>query len=412
MKILVIETSQWRSYYADRYRQMVALGGDVHLLCGESEPGAWPSQRIVGSLDIDGLLRMAEEWHAEEQFDGVLTFAEMSVIATAAVAERLGLPGIGVDAARTSRNKFLMRQTHALHDVPRPAFAPVATVAEALSVAADIGYPVILKPTLGASSAFVFRVDSAEELTERFPYANAGIGSMMAFALEASGIDLGPNTLLVEEFLDGSEHLIEGTVWDGEFSTGVMVDRITVEGSTFDDDVHHAPSGLAPEQLTKIHEVVAAAVRAQGLTHCAVHAEVRFHRGVPHILEVAARLGGGSMDGMARLSGGHSPIAAAMDIAVGRRPVLRPYQPTDVHTVGICLLTPPGVINEVLVAEEVTTSEQVFHLHIPSQPGDVVRRPPEGNDMLGYLYVSGASFDEAMSTANRFADSIKVAFAE
>ncbi|KOX27437.1 carboxylate--amine ligase, partial [Saccharothrix sp. NRRL B-16348] len=107
------------------------------------------------------------------------------------------------------------------------------------------GYPVIVKPTLGAGSHFVFRCDDETELTERYEQAARGIQDLFWANSEADGIDLGPNGLLVESFLDGREYLMEAVAWDGEVYLGSVVDRITAEGGTFDDDVHHAPTSMS-----------------------------------------------------------------------------------------------------------------------------------------------------------------------
>ena len=63
------------------------------------------------------------------------TFSESAVPTVAVVAEALGLPGIGLDAARTSRNKLLMRQAHERADIPRPRFRLVRDLASALDTA-------------------------------------------------------------------------------------------------------------------------------------------------------------------------------------------------------------------------------------------------------------------------------------
>src|SRR5262245_5818109 len=112
MKLLAIETRQYLSYFLSRYQQVAALGATLYVLNGEGAADFWPSPRyrVVGSKKIDEMTAEASAWHAEEQFDGVITFSEAGVIAAAAIAEKLGLPGIGVEAAVHSRNKMLMRQ--------------------------------------------------------------------------------------------------------------------------------------------------------------------------------------------------------------------------------------------------------------------------------------------------------------
>jgi biotin carboxylase len=413
VKLLALEAVQNATYYLSRYRQVEQRGADVYVLNGLGDPDFWPAERyrVAGSKHIDDIVAAARAWHAEQHFEGVFTFSESGVVSVAAVAEALGLPGIGVDAARTSRNKLLMRQAHERADIPRPRFRLVPDLAAALATAEEFGYPVILKPTLGAASNFVFRIDSPDELRERFGQAREGMDRMSWFQMEPDGLDPGPHGLLIESFLDGRECLIEALAWDGEVYLGSIVDRVTVEGDTFDDDVHHAPTTLDADQLAAVHRVVTAAAHAQGIRRSAMHAEVRFHRGGPHLLEIAVRPGGGGLDYFSRISAGHCPIRAVMDVARGVRPDVHHYRPTGVHTAGTCLIGGPGEIEQITVPEAVASSDRVFFLKITAKPGDVVLRPPHGNNILGFLCTTGSSFEDAMQAAYELAGQIEVRLA-
>ncbi|HEX8093238.1 ATP-grasp domain-containing protein [Jatrophihabitans sp.] len=410
MKLLALEAVQNAAYYQSRYRQVQDFGAELFVLNGLGEADYWPAQRyrIVGSKHVEDIIAAADAWHAEERFDGVLTFSESAVVTVAAVAEKLGLPGIGVEAARTSRNKLLMRQAHERAGVPRPRFRFAPDVEAALAAAEEFGYPVILKPTLGAASNFVFRVDSPQALTERFAQASEGIAGMAWYRMEPDGLDLGPHGLMIESFLDGPEFLTEALAWDGEVYLGSVVDRVTVEGDTFDDDVHHAPTSLAPDQLAAVHQVITAAAHAQGIRRSVMHAEVRFHQGTPHLLEIAARPGGGGLDYFARISAGYSPIEVLIDVARGVRPQVSHYRPTGVHTAGTCLISAPGRISEITVPTAVSESDRIFFFKITAKPGDLIRRPPAGNNILGFLCTTGESFDDAIQAAKELADQIDV----
>ena len=410
MKLLGLEAVQNATYYLSRYRQVEEFGADLYVMNGLGDPDFWPADRyrLVGSKHIDDIIAAARSWHAVERFDGVLTYSESGVIAVAAVAEALGLPGVGVETARTSRNKLLMRQAHERAGIPRPQFRLVPDLPAALETAEEFGYPVILKPTLGAASNFVFRLDGPDDLRLRYPQALAGMQRMSWYTMEPEGLDLGPHGLLLESFLEGPEMLIEALAWDDEVYLGSIVDRVTVEGDTFDDDVHHAPTALDADRLAAVHRAVTAAAHAQGIRRSAMHAEIRFHHGEPHLLEIAIRPGGGGLDYFARISAGYCPIRATMDVARGVRPDVTHYRPTGVHTAGTCLISGPGRIEEITVPASVANSDKVFFLKITAQPGDVIRRPPYGNNILGFLCTTGSSFDDAMQAAYQLAERIEV----
>jgi ATP-grasp domain/L-amino acid ligase C-terminal domain 2/ATP-grasp N-terminal domain len=410
MRILALEAVQNSTYYQSRYRQVEEYGAELCVLNGIGDPGFWPAgrYRIAGSRHIDDIVAAARSWHAERPFDGVLTFSESAVLTVAVVADALGLPGIGIEAARMSRNKLLMRRAHERAGIPRPRFRFVPDLASALAAAQEFGYPVILKPTLGGASHFVFRVDGPEELRLRFGQAASGIEHMIWYAMEADGLDLGPHGLLIESFLAGPEYLTEALAWDDEVYLGSIVDRVTIEGDTFDDDVHHAPTSLRPDQLHDVHRAITAAAHAQGIRRSVMHAEVRFHRGMPHLLEIAVRPGGGGLDYFSRISAGYCPIRASMSVACGMRPEVTHYRPTGVHTAGTCLISGAGRVEAIDVPPAVADSDRVFFLKVTARPGDIIRRPPEGNNILGFLCTTGSSLDDALSAACELAGRIEV----
>lgn len=410
MKLLGIEARQNSNYYLSRYQQVKDFGADLYVLNGVGEPDAWDAERyrVIGSQKIDDIISAAKAWHSEQHFDGIFTFSESAVITVAAVAEALGLPGVGVDAARRSRNKLLMREAYQAAGVPIPRFRFVTSLDNALATATEFGYPVVLKPTLGAASNFVFRIDDAEEMRQRYADAVDGLARMSWYRMEAEGLDLGPYGLLVESFLDGREYLSEALAWDDEVYLGSIVDRVTTEGETFDDDVHVAPTSLTAAQVDEFQRVVRAAAHAQGLRRSVMHAEIRFHQGKPNIVEIAIRPGGGGLDLVAQVCADYSPIEAVMDVARGVKPRVRHYQPTGVHMMGTCLICEAGQVESVTVPAEVSESEHTLMAKITAHIGDVILRPPDGNNILGFLILTGDSAAGVKQTMEDFAAKIDV----
>ena len=100
--------------------------------------------------------------------DGVLTVsADRAVPIVAAIAERLGLPGIGSDAARKVTHKVAMRRALGDAGVPQPRFAALRNVAEAHAAAATVGFPAVLKAADSAGQRGLFRVDLADAARPR-----------------------------------------------------------------------------------------------------------------------------------------------------------------------------------------------------------------------------------------------------
>jgi biotin carboxylase len=413
MRLLAVEASQNGTYNRARYQHVESLGAELHVLNGIGAPDFWSAERyrVVGSKKIDDILDAAVQWHEDIAFDGVLTFAESALITTAAVADALGLPGIGVPAARASRNKILMHQAHQRAGAPHAGFRYAPSLADGLAAADRLGYPVVVKPALGAASNFVFRADTPAEFRRCYADAARGAPTMKWTRMEADGVDLGPAGLVVESFLDGTEHIIEAVVWDGEVRLGSIADRVGTELTTFEDNIHQAPTSLTLDQIAQVQAALTAAAAGQGLRRSVLHAEVRFHQGRPYVLEVTPRPGGAGLEHMARVSSGHCPIHALMQIACGHRPDMREFGPTGVYTATRALLCEAGLIAEITVPAEVSQSADLLFCRLIAATGDLMKRPPEGNSIVGFLGAIGTSHEDAMSNAARLAGKISVTLA-
>jgi len=139
-----------------------------------------------------------------------------------------------------------------------------------------------------------------------------------------------------------------------------------------------------------------------------MHAEVRYHRGDPYIVEIAIRPGGGGLDLVARATADYSPIEAVMDVARGVKPRVHQYAPTGVHMMGTCLICDEGELEYVRIPAEVTESEHTLMAGATLRPGDTILRPPNGNNVLGFLIVTGTSAEDAQHRLEDFADKIEV----
>src|SRR5690606_2715939 len=114
----------------------------------------------------------AEELARKERIVGVFTYDEPLVMATAHIAERLGLPGFRPDSADRCRNKHRTRMTLAAAGLRQPRAELVNSVTEAARAAESIGYPVVVKPRGMAASIGVGRANSRTELQAAFVVAD------------------------------------------------------------------------------------------------------------------------------------------------------------------------------------------------------------------------------------------------
>src|SRR5258708_6122661 len=83
---------------------------------------------VAEAIDFDDVERVIE-FGRRHAIDAVVAISsDRAVPIAAAVAERLGLPGIGVETAQRMTDKAAMRLSLREHGVPQPSFAVVSEV--------------------------------------------------------------------------------------------------------------------------------------------------------------------------------------------------------------------------------------------------------------------------------------------
>ncbi len=122
--------------------------------------------------------------------DRLLGVLEQLQVPLAEVRERLRIRGMDAQEAHSFRDKSRMKEIFRSHGVPCARHRLAENAATALSFAAEVGYPLIVKPPAGAGSRNTFRVDEAAQL--------------------ASNLEAMPPSpqqpVLLEEFIVGREH--------------------------------------------------------------------------------------------------------------------------------------------------------------------------------------------------------------
>jgi biotin carboxylase len=412
MSVLLIHTSNAsRRRHLATARRYLAERGE-RLLVMVKRP-TWESEfadRVIvaDTANIADAVAAARAVAAEEPVHGVLALVEHSVPAAAAVAAALGLPSISPQTAYRARDKFAMRTAFARGGLRQPPFAVAATVAEAVSEARSIGYPLVLKPVLGGGSKHVRRIDTEAELVEHFDRIRLR---------SWDGGDHDPLTpeamrryrrgLLLEGYLPGGEVSVESLVVDGRTRVIAVHDKpMPMLGPYFEEVFYTTPTTLPADVRRRIAEATASAHEALGIRTGVTHTEFRIGAdSEPVILETAARLGGGPVYRSVLLSAGVDMVEAALDLALGRPPA--PVPEASPHLVGFCMFFADraGRVRAVHGVDEVRSDPRVHELELYRSVGDHVDVPPMVSQAHAHAIFSADShealhrtFDELVKT--------------
>jgi biotin carboxylase len=262
---------------------------------------------VVSTRDVQGAVSFARSWRQNARLDGVMTLASESAVTVAEIAKALKLPGLDPQAAVRASEKIIRQRCFHRSGIPAPRFAAAESADRACKRAADIGWPVVVKPADGAGSRGVQKVASAKEME------NA--------VREIAAYSNSPH-FLIEEFLIGSEHSIEGIVIGGEiYWTGFAdrnYDKKEIYPPFFLEDGDTLPTSLSREMVGRVKAAAAGAVRALGIDWGPVKGDILIDREGPRILEMAARLSGDYFcNETVPLHNGVNLVEAVMSLSLG-----------------------------------------------------------------------------------------------
>jgi biotin carboxylase len=323
---------------------------------------------------------------------GVMTVAsDRAVPVVAAVAEELGLPGIGSETAHVMTHKVAMRRRLAEHGVPQPRFAAVRTHTEARAAADAVGFPAVLKPADSSGQRGVFRLRSFDDLEAHLHAALAGSTSTEAI-LERYHEGAEVNTLLVAN--RGDVRLLTAS------------DRVRPNGIGFGVALAHVyPSTFFGDALEEVERVAIAAVHALGLRDGIAYPQLLVGRDGVHVIEAAARIPGGQMGEVPRVGTGIDLVEIAVRQALGLDVPEELLRARFQQPFAISFLTAePGVLptGKVQRVEGVARAEAfpgVVRVETYIQPGETIRPVQVDGDRRGYVIALGETNLDALERA-------------
>ncbi len=350
------------------------LGLKVLLLTDQKAdvaPSLLAEQIRVPTYDIAQLVAAGRELARRHEVAGVVTWSDRDVLGTAELARALGLPGLSPEAAPAFRNKHLMRT--ALSAIPEylPRFARVTSLAELERAAEHVGTPTVLKPTGAAGSIGIFEIHGPGDLRPAFDelvaYTRPEVHPIFATST---------GELILEEFLTGSEHSVEGYVHEGRITLAGITDKTTL--APFHTETRHVfPSALPDTARATIARMAGAVIRELGLIDGVFHLECKWDGERSRLVEVAARVGGDHITShLVPLATGESFYENALRVATGRPPVAA-TAPAQAAGVQKFLAPHAGTFRRFDGLCEATAVPGLEHLVVDARPGAVVRVPPE-----------------------------------
>ena len=355
--------------------------------------------------DVPALIEFLRAQHAILKFDGVVTICDYYIDTVAQVAQALGLPQAFSANVVMERRKDRVREAIEGAGLPNPKFAVTRSWDETRSEAQRIGYPLIVKPTDLASSAFVRLIHDEEELCAAFD----ALEQFPRNFREQARVPL----LLLEEYLRGEEFSVEACTYRGRTTVIGITDKSLTGFPYFIEDGHMFPARLDPADAAAIEALVLGALDAVGHDHGISHTEVKLTADGPRVVEINPRPGGNYIAELIQRVTGIDLLDAQIELALGREPDLR-RRDTGVASAAIKFLVPPrgGYVLAMDGAASLEADPNIERWSLSAVAGSEVAAPIDNACYLGHVIAVDRVGGQARGYAERALAEVTLRYAD
>ena len=317
---------------------------------------------------------------AAASVDGIVAVGDRPAYIAALAAQLMGIPYNSPDSVLACRNKFLARERFRAAGLLVPEFHRVALAEGPHPEAAK--YPCVLKPLGLSASRGVIRANNNDEFVAAF----RRIQALLADPDIARLHDRQDQFLQVESFVEGPEFALEGILIHGRLHVLALFDKPDpLDGPFFEETIYVTPSRESDATQSEIIRTTESAVKALGLEHGPIHAEMRVNSRGVWMLEVAARPIGGLC---ARVLPGLEDLilrhAAGDDVA---------HIAMSSEAAGVMMIPIPreGIYVAVEGLDEARFTPGIEEVIITAKQGQKLVPLPEGNSYLGFIFARADS---------------------
>ncbi len=348
--------------------------------------------------DPQGSAQKVAAFHEKHPLRAAIAVDEETAVVASVIAERLGFPGNAPEAAARARLKHVMREALAAAGVPAPAHRVFTTDDDPRAAAREVRYPAVIKPVFLSGSRGVQRVDDEDAFVRALEWTR----ELLARPELAKRGGEHAKTILVEDFVPGSEVALEAILTEGELTPLALFDKPDpLDGPYFEETIYVTPSRLPAETQAKIANVTAQAAAALDLRQGPIHAELRLPPGPldpfgksPSVLEIAGRSIGGLCSRTLRFGLGLSLEELILKHALGQDVTT---DKRESKAVGVMMIPIPkqGEFIKLEGLEDAKAVEGIEEVTITVHQGANLIPLPEGSTYLGFIFARAETPKEA-----------------
>lgn len=351
----------------------------------------------VSTFDIEGNIAVGRKY----DIDGVMTVGTDQPVYTAAeVADSLNLPFfLSLPTAKAVTNKRNMKSIFQKYNIPIVNFK-ILNKNFSITELENINFPVVIKPLDSQGQRGVFKLNSLEEIRERF-------SEVLKFSREEE--------ILLEEYYESKEITISGWVNNEKLNILTVTDRILYENSLHIGicTAHIFPSSFMGSHYKEIKEISQKIIQSFNIKNGPIYFQMLIGDEGIKVNEVACRIGGAyEGDFMPRLTG-VDILDLMIDLSLGydiKNDQIQDYDILDNEKwlSAQLFFASPGKIHRMSTIDELTRLSGVRQAGFNFGKGDKIGKIENATERVGYFIVEGKNREQLKENIHRAYNRLKI----
>lgn len=250
-------------------------------------------------------------------------------------------------------------------------------------------FPLIVKSPISTGSRDVLLVKDKNELAESI--------NML--------IKNGSKEVLLEEYLDGPQYLIEACVYKGKVHIIAVLEQEITFFERFIVTGYCLLADMDQDFSKKIHETVSLILERFNMKNGSCHLEMRLIDQEWKLIEINPRISGGAMNRMIETAYGINLVEETIKIFLGQEPNFNKKYKRFVYAHHLTSDT-TGTLIKVSGRKRSSKLPGIEEVFIRSKIGDLLHPPLSMGDRYGYVLASSNSKEDAIKKAREAAKKI------
>ncbi|SER97756.1 ATP-grasp domain-containing protein [Psychrobacillus sp. OK032] len=327
-----------------------------------------------------------------KQICACISLIDPYVSYAARLSKHFGLAKTSVDSLELMENKIAIREK--LKNLPITPFYIIFHPDDSLEkFEKDYKslFPFIIKPPISNGSKDVLFVETKK---------------MLADALRLLQMNHPNNPLLIEEFLQGPQYLVEILVYNNEIKFLGLVEQKVLYNGRFIVTGYKFPGKVEMEEYRSLYACISSILKQIDLSNGSCHMEMKLVQGKWKLIEINPRMAGGAMNRIIKEGTGINLIKEILKVHLGEEPILLEKRKKHVYAKYLTIGS-RGKLLKITGKELALMHDGVKYVHIKPLEGRIITTPYSMGNRYACVIAVSETAEQAEAIALEAAKEIK-----